>query len=144
MKNTICAAIGAAGGVIASLLGGWDAALATLVICMAVDYATGLIVAGVFHASKKSESGALESHAGWKGLFRKGMTLLIVLIACRMDMLLGVSYIRDAAIIGFVANELISIVENAGLMGLPLPAVITNAIDVLTHRAEEDDHGDSR
>ena len=52
------------------------------------------------------------------------MTLLFVLVAYRLDLAIGVDYIRDAVIIGFIANELISIVENAGLMGIPLPAVI--------------------
>lgn len=136
MKNAICTAIGIVGGFIANLFGGWDAALTTLVLAMAIDYASGLIVAGVFHKSKKTESGALESRAGWKGLCRKGMSLLIVLIGHRLDLAIGVAYIRDAVIIGFIANETISIVENAGLMGLPLPAVITKAIDVLTQKAD--------
>ena len=136
MKNAICTAIGIVGGFIANLFGGWDAALTTLVLAMAIDYASGLIVAGVFHKSKKTESGALESRAGWKGLCRKGMSLLIVLIGHRLDLAIGVAYIREAVIIGFIANETISIVENAGLMGLPLPAVITKAIDVLTKKAD--------
>ena len=51
--------------------------------------------------------------------------------------MIGVNYIRDAVIIGFVANELISIVENAGLMGVPMPAVITKAIDILQTKANE-------
>jgi toxin secretion/phage lysis holin len=63
------------------------------------------------------------------------MTLLFVLIAFRLDLAIGTNYIRDAVIIGFMANELISIVENAGLMGLPLPAVLTKAIDVLKKKA---------
>lgn len=136
MKSAICTAIGVVGGFIANLFGGWDAALTTLVLAMAIDYASGLIVAGVFHKSKKTESGALESRAGWKGLCRKGMSLLIVLIGHRLDLAIGVNYIREAIIIGFIANETISIVENAGLMGLPLPAVITKAIDVLTQKAD--------
>ena len=136
MKNVICTAIGIVGGFIANLFGGWDAALTTLVLAMAIDYASGLIVAGVFHKSKKTESGTLESRAGWKGLCRKGMSLLIVLIGHRLDLAIGVAYIREAIIIGFIANETISIVENAGLMGLPLPAVITKAIDVLTKKAD--------
>lgn len=136
MKNAICTAIGIVGGFIANLFGGWDAALTTLVLAMAIDYASGLIVAGVFHKSKKTESGALESRAGWKGLCRKGMSLLIVLIGHRLDLAIGVAYIREAIIIGFIANETISIVENAGLMGLPLPAVITKAIDVLTQKED--------
>lgn len=137
MKERLCTGIGVVGGFIASLFGGWDAALITLLMFMAIDYISGLIVAGVFHNSKKTETGALESKAGWKGLCRKCMTLLFVLIAYRLDLALGVSYIRDTVIIGFMANELISIVENAGLMGLPLPAVITKAIDVLTKKATE-------
>lgn len=75
LKDGICAGIGIIGSTIAALFGGWDAALVTLVIFMAVDYITGLLVAGVFHRSGKSESGALESHAGWKGLLKKGVTL---------------------------------------------------------------------
>ena len=60
MKDTFCMAVGALGAAIASLYGGWDAALQTLILFMAVDYVTGLIVAGVFHASPKSRTGALE------------------------------------------------------------------------------------
>lgn len=132
MKNTVCTVVGMVGSFLASAFGGWDAALTTLVVFMAIDYVSGLIVAGVFHNSKKTASGTLESRAGWKGLCRKGMSLLFVLIAYRLDLAIGVNYIRDAVIIGFIANETISIVENAGLMGLPLPAVIAKAIDVLT------------
>lgn len=137
MKEGICTGIGVLGGMIAAAFGGWDEGLITLVIFMVIDYLSGLIVAGVFHNSKKTETGTLESRAGWKGLCRKCVTLLFVLIAYRLDLAIGVSYIRDAVIIGFIANELISIVENAGLMGLPLPTVIQGAIDILTRKAEE-------
>ena len=65
------------------------------------------------------------------------MTLLFVLVAYRLDLAIGVDYIRDAVIIGFIANELISIVENAGLMGLPIPAALTKAVDILKQRSEE-------
>lgn len=136
MKNAICTAIGIVGGFIANLFGGWDAALTTLVIFMCIDYLSGIVVAGVFHKSTKTESGSLKSVIGFEGLCRKGMALLIVLIGYRLDMTIGVDYIRNTVIIGFIANETISIVENAGLMGLPLPAVITKAIDVLTQKAD--------
>ena len=126
--------IGALGAFIASMFGGWDAAMSTLVIFMAVDYLTGLIVAGVFHKSKKTETGSLESKAGWKGLCRKGMTLLFVLIACRLDLIMQTNFIRDAVIIAYITNEVISIVENAGLMGLPIPSAITKAIEVLKEK----------
>ena len=136
MKQTLCAIWGLIGSAIASLFGGWDAGLATLLIFMAIDYMSGLIVAGVFHTSNKTDTGALESRAGWKGLCRKCMTLLFVLVAYRLDLVIGTNYIRDAVIIAFIANETISLVENAGLMGIPLPAVIIKAIDVLQKKTE--------
>ncbi len=135
-KHMICTAIGAVGSFIASIFGGWDTALVTLLIFMAVDYITGLLVAGVFHASPKSENGALESKAGFKGLIRKGLVLVVILVACRMDMLLGVNYIRDAACIAFIVNELISMVENFGLMGVPFPEPIKEAIELLQKKGD--------
>lgn len=134
MKQKICTAIGLIGGYAASLFGGWTAALGALVTCMAIDYATGLIVAGLFHNSPKSSGGGLESSAGWKGLARKFVTLLIVMVAHKMDVVLGIQYIKDAVVIGFCANEVISILENAGLMGLPIPTALSEAIDQLKHR----------
>lgn len=140
MKTSILSVIGIIGSGLAALFGGWDTAVVTLVIFMAVDYATGLTAAAVFHKSKKSKTGSLESRAGWKGLCKKGVTLLFVLIAHRLDLVLGASYIRDAVVIAFAANELLSIVENAGLMGVPIPAVITKAVDVLNQRGEATSH----
>lgn len=136
MKNIFITIVGTVGSLIASFFGGWTEALTTLLIFMLIDYVTGLLVAGVFHKSMKTESGALESRAGFKGLCRKGAILLFVLIGYRLDLVVGTSYIRDAVCIAFVANELISIVENAGLMGIPIPTVITKAIDVLKSKAE--------
>lgn len=136
MKNGICTIVGVVGSFIVSLFGGWDTALVTLMIFMAVDYITGLVVAGVFHKSPKTDGGTLESRAGWKGLCRKGMTLLVVLVACRLDLIMGSNFIRDATIIAFIANETISIIENAGLMGAPIPGVLVKAIEVLKQKAD--------
>lgn len=135
--NTSKTTVGLAGAAILSLFGGWDRALATLVIFMAIDYITGLIVAGVFKSSPKTQSGALESRAGYKGLFRKGMTLLMVLIATRLDLIMETHFVRDAVVIAYIVNESISIVENAGLMGLPVPQAIIKAIDILKRRSDE-------
>lgn len=137
MKNAICTAIGLIGSFVASAFGGWSASLTTLLIFMGIDYISGLIVAGVFHNSPKTETGTLESRAGLKGLIRKCSMLLFVLIGYRLDVAVGTAYIRDAICIAFMANELLSIVENAGLMGVPIPAVITNAIDILKKNAEK-------
>ena len=98
MKAAVLGAAAVIGGAIGSLLGGMDAALQTLLIFMGVDYVTGLVVAGVFGTSDKSDSGRLDSHAGWKGLCRKGVTLLVVLVAAQLDTVLGMTIVRDAAI----------------------------------------------
>lgn len=141
VKIAICGGIGVVGSVIAEVFGGWDAAMITLVTLMIIDYIMGILVAAVWHKSPKSESGTLESRAGWKGLCRKGVVLLIVLVAARLDIVLGTSNIvRNAAIIGYSANELISIVENAGLMGVPIPSIIQKAIDILQKKAEGEDN----
>ena len=142
MKEGFCSIIGIIGSTITSFFGGWDAGLTTLIIFMAIDYITGLIVAGVFKRSKKTKGGALESRAGFKGLCRKGMMLLFVLIAYRLDLLIHSDYIRDAMIIGFVANETISIVENAGLMGVKLPDIIVRAIDLLQKKTKDEESTD--
>lgn len=145
MKETLCAVLGAVGAGIAWLFGGWDASMITLIVFMAIDYITGLVVAGVFKKSEKSENGGLESRAGWKGLCRKGVTLLIVFVAVRLDLLIGgTTYLRDGVCIAFIVNEVISITENAGLMGVPIPAVITNAISVLKKRQTETEEGDDK
>lgn len=136
MKQGICSIMGVIGSAIAGAFGGWDAGMVTLLIFMAADYISGLVVAGVFKSSAKSSTGGLESKAGWKGLCRKCMTLVFVLVAFRIDVVIGTSYIRDAVIIAFIANELISLVENAGLMGLPLPGVIVKAIDILQKKSK--------
>ena len=131
MKDTISAAVGVAVGMISWLVGGLDTPVLVLVICMGVDYVTGLIVAGVFHASPKSSGGGLDSRVGWKGLARKFVTMLIVVVANLADLLLDVGYIRDAVIAAFCANECISILENAGLMGIRIPKVLSAALEKL-------------
>lgn len=139
MKEWIIGAAGVVGAAVTSFFGGWDAALTTLVIFMAIDYITGVIVAAVFHKSRKTESGTLESHAGFKGLCRKGVILLIVLVAYRLDVVVGSNFIKDAVTIGFIANESISIIENAGLMGVPIPAALVKAIEVLKKKSDADE-----
>jgi toxin secretion/phage lysis holin len=136
MRITICTAVGAAGGLIAGLFGGWDASIATLLIFMGVDYLTGLLTA-VCGKSPKSDSGSLCSAIGWKGLSKKCTVLLLVLVAARLDITLCTDYIRDAVCIAFIANELLSIIENAGIMGIPIPKALKNAIEVLKQKEDK-------
>lgn len=145
MKMYILTLVGAAGGGIAAWFGGWDVGLQVLIGCMAVDFAMGLAVAFVWRKSPKTESGAASSGAGFKGICKKTAMLLIVAVAHMADMALGTTFLRDAVVIAYIANEIISITENAGLMGVPLPAALTRAIDLLTKKSEQEEaqHGDS-
>lgn len=136
-KAAVMTGAGVIGGMISQAFSGLDAALITLLIFMAVDYVSGLIVAGVFQASDKSETGALNSIACWQGLLKKGMTLVIVLVAARLDIVLGTAFVRDAVVIAYIVNETISIIENAGLMGLPVPDAIMSAIEQLQGKNEQ-------
>jgi len=131
MKETFCTAFGVIGAALASAFGGWDAAMTALMVCISVDYISGSIVALVFHASRKSETGAYNSAYGLKGLCKKGLMLLFVLVAVQIDRLLGSDYVRDAVCIGFCANEILSIIENLGLAGIPMPQAVIKALEQL-------------
>lgn len=145
IKNTVLAGTAALAGGVVTLLGGWDTALQTLVVCMAADYLTGVAVAGIFRRSDKSESGALESRAGFRGLCKKGAELVMVLVATRLDGLMGTGgYARTAVVLFLVGNEGLSILENLGLMGVPYPAFLKKALEVLREkgdRGEKDKDG---
>ena len=130
MKELVCTIAGVVGGFLSSLFGGWDSALITLLIFMGIDFATGFITAAMGR-SKHSKNGGLSSKAGWFGIAKKVCTLLLIVVAVRIDILVGTNYIRDAVCISFCLNELLSIVENTSLMGIPYPVPIKKAIDVL-------------
>ena len=131
MKQYLCTAAGVLGAGLAWAFGGWDTALIALLICMGVDYVSGSLVALVFHKSPKTKTGAYNSAYGIKGLCKKGLTLLFVLVAVQIDKILAIDYVRDAVCIGFCTNEIISIVENLGLAGIPMPAIVTKALEQL-------------
>jgi len=125
------------GATILALWGGWDIAMQILVIFIAVDFIMGLLVA-VTKRSPKTASGGLSSYTCFIGLCRKIAILLLIMISHALDGLLGTEFIRNAAITGFCLNELISIIENTGLLGLKLPPVIMNAVDLLKAKTEKE------
>lgn len=131
MKDWLCTAAGVIGAALSWMFGGFDESLAALIILMSVDYLSGSIVALVFHNSRKSETGCYNSAYGLKGLCKKGLMLLFVLVAAQLDSLMDTAYIRDAVCIGFCTNEVISITENLGLAGIPLPQSVTKALEQL-------------
>lgn len=134
MKQAFCTTVGLLGAAVTWAFGGWDAVLAALLVCMGVDYVSGSMVALVFHKSTKTESGTYNSSYGLKGLCKKGLMLLFVLVAVQMDKILGVDYVRDAVCIGFCANEILSIIENLGLAGVPMPQAVTKALEQLQNK----------
>lgn len=127
---------GIVGGAIAAAFGGWTHDLSWLVAFMVVDYLTGLMVA-FLGKSPKTEGGGLSSAVGWLGLVRKLVTLLLVLVAHGLDVMIGVEYIKTAAVIGFMVNEVLSILENAGMLGVPMPEIFKKALEVLKGKGEE-------
>lgn len=134
MKQAFCTTVGLLGAAVTWAFGGWDAVLAALLVCMGVDYVSGSMVALVFHKSTKTESGTYNSSYGLKGLCKKGLMLLFVLVAVQMDKILGVDYVRDAVCIGFCSNEILSIIENLGLAGVPMPQAVTKALEQLQNK----------
>ena len=139
MKAKILPIFGLLGAFLSTAIGGFDYLIQSLLIAMAVDYVTGLLVAGVFHKSRKSDSGALDSKECFKGLCKKFVIICLVVIGHRIDGVLGINLVRDGMAISFFLNECISIIENLGVMGVPMPKIVTKAIDLLRNKAGEDE-----
>lgn len=133
-KISFSTVVGIVGGMISAALGGWDGNIIALIALMCIDFAMGLLIAIFWGNSQKSKNGGLSSSACWKGIIKKICTLLIVAVAVQADRLLGSNFVRDAVIIAFCTSEIISICENAALMGI-LPEgvhkVFEKVIDLL-------------
>ena len=136
MRTTVLTVCGICGSAVSYLFGSWTASMTTLCIFMVLDFITGIVTAAVFKTSPKSEGGSLTSHAAFEGLVKKVMILVFVLIGARLDMILELHIIRDGVCSAFIVSELISVTENAGLMGLPLPTAVKRAIDLLKNRED--------
>lgn len=137
--TTLYCAVGAVGSAIAYLLGGWETAIQTLVVFMLIDYITGIMLA-LLNKSKKTEGGGLSSEVGLKGIFKKFGMLIVVIIANRLDVLAGTDIIRNGCIVILVANEGLSIIENLGTMGVPVPKILIRFIEALKQRDDEPDN----
>jgi len=125
--GTVCALLGAA---LTFSFGIWNESLTFLLILMAIDYMTGV-------AAALKEGSGLNSNIGFWGLFKKGLILIIMIITHRLDLLLGADLIMGSAVFFYVANELLSIIENYGRLGLPLPERLKSIVAVLRNRAGE-------
>lgn len=117
-------------GAIAGLYGGWKPMLTILVVMMGIDYVTGVMVA-VLGRSPKTETGGLSSKVGFIGLAKKGFIMLIVLVATLLDQAAGNSTLifQSAATFYYIANEGLSILENADDLGVPTPKFIRTRLE---------------
>lgn len=116
--------LGALAGMTVGLMGGWDAAMKVLTVCMALDYITG-----VLSAIKEKK---LSSSVGFWGLLRKGVIFLVVMLAAQLDAALGQEAVcRTAAILFYIANEAVSMTENAAKLGVPVPGKILDVLEQL-------------
>ena len=137
LKITVSTAVGAVGATLSTILGGWSSGLTTLGIFMVIDIITGLLVAGVFHKSKKTEGGAIESNTMFKGLCKKIIMIMLIVVAHRLDTELGIAWIRTGTIWAFTANEGISIVENAALAGIKRLEFLSKALEVMNSKLSD-------
>ena len=138
-KDIMCSALGVLATIGTKLFGGWTPTLSIVIIMMGIDLFAGFMVAAVFNNSPKSETGAADSKAMFKGLCKKIMMICLLAVAHQIDKALGVDYIMLATTYGFIANEALSIVENAGLMGIVKSDVLMNAIEVLKNKSNKTD-----
>lgn len=120
----------AVGGAIASFFfGGWSSLLTILLTFVTFDYVTGFAAA--------AKEGKLNSEVGWWGIAKKVGIFVIVAVAHLVDQALGDAHLfRDAAIFFFLANELLSMIENAGRIGVPIPPVMQRAVEVLRGKSD--------
>lgn len=138
IKIGILSAFALAGTFVTQALGGWTTGMVALCVFMGIDYLTGLLIALVWQRSNKSETGAADSRAGFKGIIRKMTILLAVLIGAQLDIVLSLDGVaRTAVILFFIGNEGLSIVENFGTMGVPLPAMVVKAFEQLKNEEDQ-------
>lgn len=138
MKNYLSLAIGTISTFIANLYGGWSNALTTLVIFMIIDYITA-IVQGIMGKSLKTENGKLNSSVGFKGLFKKIMILLMVLVGYRIDITFNFSYVKDVITLSYICNEFISIVENLTFIGLDKLPIFDKVAKIIKKEVTENE-----
>lgn len=119
------------GGWIIEQMGGWSIPLQVFFWCVVMDSIAGYIVAGVFHNSPKTPNGKLASQAIFKGLVKKFMYICIIILGRQIDLLLSVNYLSNGLTLAFISLDVTSIIENVGLMGIPLPSILKDSLELL-------------
>ena len=142
VKQVISLVIGALTTGILKVIGEPTQDLKILLLLMVIDLIVGFTVSAVWHKSSKTKSGKVSSKVMFKGIVKKILTLVLVVVAYQIDILLGYDVIRHIAIIAFIVQEIISIIENIAITGIKAPDTITKALDVL-ERSVKDELSDS-
>lgn len=132
MDNVFKTIAALTGAIIGYLFGEWSALLGILLAFVITDYVTGVAAAAL--------EGELSSGVGFRGIAKKIMIFVIVAVAHLADNALGLdAVLMSAAVFFYLANELISILENAGRIGLPVPGILQKAIAMLKEKGGEDE-----
>lgn len=139
--KTITEVLAAIGGAIASFFTGLPPIMWVLIAVMTIDYITG-ILCGLMGKSQKTETGYLASHAAFLGLMKKALILLVVLLAALLDkavsMGAGVEFeaVAGFTCLWFIASEGFSILENVASMGVPIPGILKQALELMRKKGE--------
>lgn len=143
-KVLICTVLGGIGANLSLIFGNWNDSMTTLAIMMGIDYILGIMIACVFKKSEKSKNGGINSRSAWMGICKKVGTLLLVAVAYRIDVSMKTNFLKDGVCVAFITSEGISIIENARVMGLPIPEVLVNALDGLKGGKDDKDDKDDK
>ena len=138
VKQVISLVIGALTTGLFKLIGEPTQDLKILLLLMVIDLIVGFTVSAVWHKSSKTKSGKVSSKVMFKGIVKKILTLVLVVVAYQIDILLGYDVIRHIAIIAFIVQEIISIIENISITGIKSPEIITKALDVLERSVKDE------
>ena len=146
MKETMLQAVAAVGGAVLSFFCGMPPVMWVLVAVMSLDYLTG-IICGIMGVSEKTEHGHLASSAAFRGLMKKVLIIIVVLLAALLDkavsMGAGVEFaaVTGATCLWFIASEGISVLENVVKMGVPVPEILTRALELMKNKGESGGRG---
>ena len=133
--------IAAIGGAIASFFVTMPPLVWILIAVMSIDYVTGLIC-GAMGKSKKTETGYLASHEAWKGLMKKALILLVVLLSNLLDIAVsngaGITFeaVMGATCLWFIASEGLSVLENVASMGVPVPKILLKLLEIMREKGD--------
>lgn len=140
-------ALSAAGGAVLSFFCGLPSIIWVLLAVMTLDYITG-IMCGVMGKSPKTETGGLSSNAATLGILKKTLILVVVGLAALVDYAIAttagieISAVTGATCLWFVASEGLSILENAATMGVPIPAVLMKALEIMRKQGQREKDGE--